>query len=74
MDHEITYRPSFALPTVDLAAAERLRSEAGAMVSMSAGVDVETEANGGVLGSLNAACSAGSRSSRTPSTPARPAR
>jgi len=52
MDHEIEYRPSFALLTVDLDAGESLRAEAGAMVSYSDGIDIETKANGGILGSL----------------------
>ncbi|MFB6170993.1 MAG: TIGR00266 family protein [Haloarculaceae archaeon] len=52
MDHEIDYQPSFALLTVDLAQGESVRAEAGAMVSKSAGLDVETNASGGVLSSL----------------------
>lgn len=52
MDHEIDYRPSFALLTVHLDADERLRTEAGSMVSHTPGLDVETKANGGLLGSL----------------------
>ena len=52
MDHEIDHRPSFAMLTVDLDAGETIRSEAGAMVSHSDGITVETSANGGLLGSL----------------------
>jgi uncharacterized protein (TIGR00266 family) len=52
MDHTIDYRPSFALLTISLDAGESVRAEAGAMVSYSDGVSVETKANGGVLGSL----------------------
>jgi uncharacterized protein (TIGR00266 family) len=52
MQHEIDYGPSFALLTVALDRGEALRAEAGAMVSKSAGIDVETGASGGLLGSL----------------------
>jgi uncharacterized protein (TIGR00266 family) len=52
MHHEIDYRPSFALLTLSLDAGESVRAEAGAMVSYSDGVTVETKANGGLLGSL----------------------
>jgi uncharacterized protein (TIGR00266 family) len=52
MDHTIDYRPSFALLTISLDAGESVRAEAGAMVSYSDGVSVETSASGGVLGSL----------------------
>jgi uncharacterized protein (TIGR00266 family) len=52
MNHEIDHRPSFALLTVDVEPGESVRSEAGAMVSMSSGIEVETNASGGVLSSL----------------------
>ena len=52
MEHEIDYRPSFALLTVHLDQGEELRAEAGAMVSKSGGIDIETAASGGILGSL----------------------
>ena len=52
MDHTIDYRPSFALLTVSLDEGESLRSEAGAMVSYSDGIDIETNAKGGLFGSL----------------------
>ena len=52
LDYTVEYRPSFALLTVELDAGESIRAEAGAMVSHSDGVGVETEANGGLLGSL----------------------
>ncbi len=52
MDHQVDYRPSFALLTVDLDQGESLRAEAGAMVSHSAGISIETQASGGLLGSL----------------------
>jgi uncharacterized protein (TIGR00266 family) len=52
MEHEILYRPSFSLLKVKLAKGEAVTAEAGAMVSMSAGVEIETKAKGGLLGAL----------------------
>ncbi|MFB6183285.1 MAG: TIGR00266 family protein [Haloarculaceae archaeon] len=52
MEHTITHQPSYALLTVDLEAGERLVAEAGAMVSHTEGIDIETGARGGLLGSL----------------------
>ena len=52
MQVEILYRPSYAVARVMLAPNEQIRAEAGAMVSMSAGVTVETGIRGGVLKSL----------------------
>jgi uncharacterized protein (TIGR00266 family) len=52
MDHEIEYRPSFALLTVTLDPGESVRAEAGSMVSYSDGVNIETRASGGVIDSI----------------------
>ena len=52
MDREITNRPSFAMAEVTLEADEEVRAEAGAMVSHSAGVRMQTNATGGFLKSL----------------------
>ncbi|MBI3913850.1 MAG: TIGR00266 family protein [Chloroflexi bacterium] len=52
MQTEIKYRPAFALAVVNLAASEGLRVDAGAMVSMTADLQIETKAQGGVLASL----------------------
>jgi len=52
MDATVDHRPSFALLTVDLERDEAIQAEAGAMVSHDAGIDVETAATGGLLGSL----------------------
>ena len=52
MEHEISYRPSFALLTVSLDASEAVRTEAGSMVSYSDNIEIETNAEGGILGSL----------------------
>jgi uncharacterized protein (TIGR00266 family) len=52
MQHEIDYGPSYALLTVSLDADESIKAEAGAMVSYSDGIEIETKASGGILGSL----------------------
>jgi len=52
MEHEILYRPSYSLLRVTLAPGESIAAEAGAMVSMSAGIEIETKARGGVFGAL----------------------
>lgn len=52
MQVDILYRPSYATARVILAPNEAIRAEAGAMVSMSAGVTVETQMRGGLLKSL----------------------
>lgn len=55
MQIEIQNRPSYSLAIVQLSPNERIRAEAGAMVSMSAGVNIETQASGGFLKSLTRA-------------------
>lgn len=52
MQVEITYRPSYALAVVSLGADESIQAEAGAMVSMSPDVAIETKATGGIMGAL----------------------
>jgi len=53
MDHEITHRPSYAQLTLSLDAGESVRAEGGAMVSYTGDIDVETQAEGGLLKSLS---------------------
>jgi uncharacterized protein (TIGR00266 family) len=53
MDHEITSRPAYAQLSLALDPGESVRTEAGAMVSHSGDVDVETQAEGGLLKSLS---------------------
>ncbi|MCX6064502.1 MAG: TIGR00266 family protein, partial [Chloroflexi bacterium] len=55
MDIDIQFRPSYSLAIVKLAPNERIRADSGAMVSFSAGVEVETKAEGGLLKSLGRA-------------------
>ena len=52
MEVDIQFRPSYSLAIVKLAAGERIRADSGSMVSHSAGVGVETKAEGGFLKSL----------------------
>ncbi|NLG51627.1 MAG: TIGR00266 family protein [Chloroflexi bacterium] len=52
MHTEIMYRPSYSLAVVTLDPNERINVEAGSMVSMSAGIQLETKAAGGILASL----------------------
>ena len=52
MDIEIIHRPSYSLAIAKLTPNERIRAEAGAMVSMSGDVQIETKAEGGILKSL----------------------
>ncbi|MGB3305825.1 MAG: TIGR00266 family protein [Thermomicrobiales bacterium] len=52
MKTELLYRPSFAVARVELEAGEEIRSEAGAMLSKSANVQIQTSATGGLLKSL----------------------
>ena len=52
MRHEVKYRPSYALALIDLDPGETIQAEAGAMVSMSPTISMETKAQGGLLGGL----------------------
>ena len=52
MDVEIRYSPSFALGVITLPPGGEVKAEAGAMTSMSGGVDIETKAQGGMLAGL----------------------
>ncbi len=55
MQIEIMHRPSYSLAVARLTPNERIRAEAGAMVSMSSSVAIETKAEGGLLKSLGRA-------------------
>ncbi len=52
MRYEIKYSPAFALGVVQLEGGEAVRAEAGAMVSMSPTIQMQTEARGGVFKGL----------------------
>lgn len=55
MNIDIQNRPSYSLAVVKLNGDERIRTEAGAMVSMSPSVSIETKAEGGLFKSLGRA-------------------
>ncbi|MDP9296659.1 MAG: TIGR00266 family protein [Actinomycetota bacterium] len=52
MRSEIKYAPSYSLAIVTLDPGESIQAEAGSMVSMSPGIEIETKAKGGLLGGL----------------------
>ena len=52
MQTKIEYRPSYSLAVVTLDPSETIQAEAGAMVSMSPGITLETKAAGGLVASL----------------------
>ena len=52
---EIKHQGSFALAVVNLQPEQAISAEAGAMVSMSANVDLHSEMKGGIFGALNRA-------------------
>ena len=52
MRYEILHRPSYALGRVELSSGEQLQAEAGAMVSMSPTIHMDTGVRGGLLGGL----------------------
>ncbi len=52
MRHEVKYQPSYALAMVTLDPGESIQAEAGAMVSMSSTIQMETSTRGGMLSGL----------------------
>lgn len=52
MNIDILYRPSYALGVITLIGGEEIQVEAGSMVSMSPGVQIQTKARGGLIKSL----------------------
>ena len=53
--YEILHQPSFSLAVVRLAAEQAIQAEAGAMVSMSANVELQSQMKGGLMGALKRA-------------------
>jgi uncharacterized protein (TIGR00266 family) len=53
--YEILHQPSFALAVVRLQAEQPIMAEAGAMVSMSANVELQSQMKGGLMGALKRA-------------------
>jgi len=52
MQHEIQFSPAYSLGVVRLEAGEALQVESGGMVSMSEGIEISTQAKGGLLSGL----------------------
>jgi uncharacterized protein (TIGR00266 family) len=52
MEINILYKPAYSLGVIALAGGEQVRVEGGSMVGMSAGVQLQTKAAGGLLKSL----------------------
>ncbi len=53
--YEILHQPSFSLAVVQLGAGQSIQAEAGAMVSMSANIELQSEMKGGLMGALKRA-------------------
>jgi uncharacterized protein (TIGR00266 family) len=53
MEYEIAHRPAYAQLDLTMSAGESIRAEAGAMVSHGGNIDVDTDAQGGILSSLS---------------------
>ena len=53
--YEVLHQPSFALAVVQLEAEQSIQAEAGAMVSMSANVELQSQMKGGLFGALKRA-------------------
>lgn len=53
--YEILHQPSFALAVLKLESEQAIQAEAGAMVSMTANVELQSQLKGGVIGALKRA-------------------
>ena len=67
--YEVLHQPAFSLAIVQLAAEQSILAEAGAMVSMSANVELQSQMKGGIFGALKRAAAP----ARSPSPRAVPA-
>ena len=54
-DYEILHQPSFSLAVVRLQAEQAIQAESGAMVSMSANVELQSQMKGGLFGAIKRA-------------------
>ena len=66
---ELKHQPSYSLAVVTLAPNEQVKAESSSMVSFSDGVNIETKAEGGLLGGLKRAVSGESFFQNTFSAP-----
>jgi uncharacterized protein (TIGR00266 family) len=53
--YEVLHQPSFSLAVLQLQAEQSIQAEAGAMVSMSANIELQSQMKGGLLGALKRA-------------------
>ena len=53
--YEVLHQPSFSLAVIQLQAEQSIQAEAGAMVSMSANVDLQSQMKGGLFGAIKRA-------------------
>src|SRR4051812_27897537 len=53
--YEVLHQPAFSLAVVQLAAEQSIQAEAGAMVSMSANVELQSQMKGGLMGAFKRA-------------------
>ena len=67
---EVLHQPSFALAVLRLQAEQSIQAEAGAMVSMSGNIELQSQMKGGLLGALKRA--AGGESAFVSTFTARP--
>lgn len=51
-NYEILHQPAFSLAVIKLQAGQSIQAEAGAMVSMSANIELQSQMKGGVMGAL----------------------
>src|SRR5919205_1491373 len=54
-DYEVLHQPSFSLAVLRLQAEQSIQAESGAMVSMSANVELQSEMKGGLFGAIKRA-------------------
>ncbi|MCM3870049.1 MAG: TIGR00266 family protein [Pyrinomonadaceae bacterium] len=54
-NYEVLHQPSFSLAVIKLQAEQSIQAEAGAMVSMSANVELQSEMKGGIFGAIKRA-------------------
>ena len=54
-DYEVLHQPSFSLAVLRLQAEQSIQAEAGAMVSMSANIELQSQMKGGLFGAIKRA-------------------
>src|ERR1051325_7730920 len=54
-DYEVLHQPAFSLAVIQLQAEQSIQAEAGAMVSMSANIELQSQMKGGLFGAIKRA-------------------